>query len=75
MSGFDVGTWLEVEGLVKRQSGKIAAGSNLDVRKQAELYLEACGGEATKRQVGLRVEELDGRRRKLQVSGGQDGTT
>lgn len=60
---FDVGTWLEVEELVKRQRGKIAVDSNLDVRRQAELYLEACGGEATKRQVSARVVELGERKR------------
>lgn len=63
MTGFDVKTWLEVEELVKRQRGKIADGSLIDVRRQAELYLEAAGGEATKRQVQARIVELKDRKR------------
>lgn len=62
-SGFDVGTWLEIEELVKRQRGKVSPDSALDIREQAERYLEAMGGDAARRQVLAQREELDDRKR------------
>lgn len=63
MSEFDVGTWLEIEEIVKRQRGKVSSTSSLDIREQAERYLEAMGADAARRQVFAQREELDDRKR------------